>query len=91
MTELLYLYLYISGYQGGSMKDSLLRIMGWVIGGCRIVVGLLVIKAGYQLSQRQGAFSFWDLESSLGGLFVMLLGVAFLALALFPKSFEGSG
>lgn len=72
------------------MEKAILRIMGLIIGGCRIIVGLLVINAGYQLTQKQGAFSFWYTESSIGGLFVILLGIAFLALAVFPKSFEGS-
>ena len=73
------------------MKKTIMRIISWVIGGCRIIVGLLVINAGYELTQKQGVFSSWDTESSIGGLFVILLGIAFLALAIFPKSFRESG
>lgn len=73
------------------MKKTIMTILSWVLGVCRVIAGLVVINAGYQLNQQQGLFSSWSSESSLGGVFVMLLGLAFIALALFPKSFERSG
>lgn len=72
------------------MKRTITNIFSWLIGICRVLAGLVVINAGYQLTQQQGMFSFWSVESSIGGIFVMLLGLAFIALAIFPKSFERS-
>lgn len=73
------------------MNKTILRIINLVIGSCRGIMGLLVIKAGYDLTRTQGAFSSWTTESSFGGPYIMLMGLAFLVLAIFPNSFGGSG
>lgn len=70
------------------MKELLQHIFTWGTGACRIVVGLLVINAGYELTQRQGAFTFWSNESSLTGIFVIVLGGVFVVIGLFPKLFD---
>ena len=68
------------------MKESLLRFTAWVIGACRIGVGLLVINTGYELTQKRGSFMFWGSNSSIDGAFVILLGLVLVALAFFPNS-----
>lgn len=73
------------------MKVLLQRLLIFGIGVCRVVLGLLVISAGYQLIQRQGSFAFWDTENAIAGIFVILLGGAFVALGLLPKLFDSSG
>ncbi|MFT5701394.1 MAG: hypothetical protein ACI8ZB_004286 [Desulforhopalus sp.] len=72
------------------MKELLKRLFTWGIGACRIVVGLLVINTGYELTQKQGNFAMWSTESSITGIFVILLGGAFVVLGLFPRLFDRS-
>ena len=70
------------------MKELLQHILTWGIGACRVVVGLLVIRAGYELTQKQGNFAFWSTESSVAGIFVIVLWGTFVALGIFPRLFE---
>jgi small neutral amino acid transporter SnatA (MarC family) len=67
------------------MKELLQRLFTLGIGACRIAVGLLVIKAGFELIQKQGSFTFWSTESSITGIFVIVLGAAFVVLGIFPN------
>ena len=73
------------------MKELLQRLFLLGIGACRVVLGLLAISAGYQLIQRQGNFTLWSTESSVAGLFVIVLGGAFVVMGIFPKLFDSSG
>ncbi len=72
------------------MKELLHRLITLGVGASRVIIGLLVINAGYQLTQRQGNFTSWNSESSTTGIFVILLGVAFIVLGIFPKLFDRS-
>jgi hypothetical protein len=72
------------------MKELLQRLFTLGIGACRIIVGLLVISAGCELTQKQGSFTLWSTESSIGGIFVIALGGAFVALGIFSKLFDSS-
>ena len=71
-----------------SLHTGLQRLLTLGIAACRITLGLLVVNAGYQLIQRQGSFAFWSTESSITGIFVILLGGVFVALGIFPKFFN---
>ncbi len=72
------------------MKELLQRLLICGIGACRIIVGLLVMRAGYELIQKQGIFVQWSTESSVAGIFVIVLGGVFVALGIFPKLFDRS-
>lgn len=70
------------------MKELFKRVLVLGIGVFRVVLGLLAVSAGYQLMQRQGSFVFWSPESAIAGIFVILLGGAFIVLGIFPKLFD---
>lgn len=72
------------------MKELLQRLFTWGIGACRVAVGLVVINAGYELIEKQGSFVLWSRESSITGIFVVLLGVVFVVLGIFPRLVDGS-
>ena len=72
------------------MKELLQRLFILGIGLCRVVLGLLAMSAGYQLIQRQGSFAFWGTENVITGIFVILVGGAFVVLGIFPKLFDSS-
>lgn len=72
------------------MKEVLQHLCALGIAACRVVVGMLVISAGYELIQKEGGFAFWSTESSFTGIFVIVLGGAFVVQGIFPKLFEGS-
>ncbi len=72
------------------MKELLQHLLTWGIGACRVVLGLLAISAGHQLIQRQGLFAFWITENAIAGIFVILVGGAFVVLGIFPKLFDRS-
>ncbi|TKB05919.1 hypothetical protein [Desulforhopalus sp. IMCC35007] len=72
------------------MKELLHFLLKWGLGGCRIGIGLLVINAGYQLTQMQDSFIFWSSEYSISGIFVIIVGLAFIVFGLFPKFIDTS-
>ena len=72
------------------MKNLLHCLFTWGLGACRVGIGLLVINAGYDLTQRQESFIFWSSEYSIGGIFVIVVGLAFVVLGIFPKFIDTS-
>lgn len=70
------------------MKNILQILITSGIGACRVIAGLFVVHAGYKLTLREGVFTNWSTDSSYGGIFVMLLGLVFIALGLFPNFFK---
>ncbi len=50
---------------------------------CRVVLGLVVIKTGYDFSRESGAFAFMEVEDGITGIFVMIIGLYFVFSSLF--------
>jgi len=47
------------------------------------VLGLVVIKTGFDFSRGSGSFAFMEVEDGITGIFVMILGLYFVFSSLF--------
>lgn len=70
------------------MKSLMNCLLALGLGCCRVVVGLVVIRAGYDLTRNQGSFVYWNTDSAIAGIFVIVLGLCFIVLGIFPKLFN---
>jgi TctA family transporter len=61
------------------MKKKLIFkcILAWAITLCRVVIGLVVIKTGFDFSRGGGTFSFQQTDT-VTGIFVIIIGVYFV-------------
>ena len=65
------------------IKSIFKNIFSWAITLCRVVLGLLVIKTGFDFSRGSGAFAFMEVDDGITGIFVMLIGLYFVFSSLF--------
>ncbi len=72
------------------MKTISKFILSWVVILCRALIGLLVIRTGFELIARKGSFVHWQAESNITGIFVIIIGAYFVFSSLLPKLFEKS-
>jgi hypothetical protein len=64
-------------------------ILAWTIALCRVVIGLVVIKTGFDFARGGGAFSFQQTDT-VTGIFIMIIGVYFVYSSLSKRLFERS-
>ena len=57
------------------------RIVAWIITLIRIVLGLVVIKTGYDYASGNGVFAYREADA-LTGVFIMILGAYFVQSSL---------
>jgi len=75
---------------GDAIKSTIKLIFGWIITLCRIVVGLVVIKTGFDLTRGSGTFACQETDDGIMGVFVMIIGAYFVFSSLFRDLFERS-
>ncbi|NOQ45557.1 MAG: hypothetical protein GQ559_02610 [Desulfobulbaceae bacterium] len=64
------------------------RIGFWFITGCRVLVGILVMKTGFDFAYT-GGFSYSSShENFITGAFVMIIGAYFIGSSLFNAFFN---
>lgn len=52
------------------------EMISWILAALRVITGLLIIKTGFDLLSGKALLSvFWSRETSLTGVFIILLGV----------------
>jgi TctA family transporter len=59
------------------MKEKFKFIFTWTITLCRVVIGLVVIKTGFDFFRGGGTFSFQQTDT-VTGIFVIIIGVYFV-------------
>ena len=62
---------------GGTVKSIMKRIFQWIMTLCRVVIGVVVIKTGFDFSRGSGAFAYRE-PDVITGIFVMILGAYFV-------------
>ena len=62
-------------------------IFTWIIILCRIAVGLVVTKTGFDFARGSGAFAYWE-NDGITGIFVMIIGVYIVFSSLFRGLFD---
>jgi hypothetical protein len=73
------------------MKKKLIFkfILAWAITLCRVVIGLVVIKTGFDYSRGDGTFSLQQTDT-VTGIFVIIIGVYFIFSSISKRLFEQS-
>ena len=59
-------------------KSRIDQAVAWIFTLCRIGVGALVIKTGYDLARGVGSFSYYQSDNIMTGVFVMTIGAYFV-------------
>lgn len=72
-----------------TIKSIIKCIFAWIITLCRIVLGLVVIKTGFDFTLGRGAFAYQQADA-ITGIFVIIIGAYFVFSSLFSRLFERS-
>jgi hypothetical protein len=72
---------------GEAVKAIIKRIFAWAIKLCKIVIGVVVIKTGFDFAGGSGAFAYQE-GDFITGVFVMIIGAYFVLSTLFPGFFD---
>jgi len=75
---------------GDAIKSTIKLIFGWIITLCRILVGLVVIKTGFDFIRGSSAFAYQKTDDGILGVFVMIIGAYIVFSSLFRDLFERS-
>ncbi len=62
-------------------------MLAWIRRLCGIMIGLIVIKTGFDLAGGSGAFAYRE-GDLITGIFVMIIGGYFVFSSLFPDLFN---
>ncbi len=65
------------------------HIFSWAVTLCRIVIGLVVIQAGFDFARGSGPFAYREADA-LTGVFVMILGAYIIISSLTRHFFDRS-
>ena len=75
---------------GDAIKPIIKHIFVWTITFCRVLIGLVVMKTGFDFTKGSGAFAYKEATDGVTGIFVMIIGAYFvfssLSRALFDRS-----
>ena len=69
-------------------KSRIDQAVSWVFTLLRIVVGVVVIKTGYDLARGAGTFAYYQSDNILTGVFVMTIGIYFVLSSIRRQFFE---
>jgi len=69
-------------------KSRIEQAVSWLFTICRIVVGIVVIKTGFDLASGAGYFAFYTSDNIMTGVFVMVIGVYFVFSSITRQFFE---
>jgi TRAP-type C4-dicarboxylate transport system permease small subunit len=69
-------------------KSKIEQVVSWVFTLCRILVGILVIKTGFDLASGAGSFAFHKSDNIMTGVFVMIIGIYFVFSSINRQFFE---
>lgn len=64
------------------------QVVSWVITLCRILIGALVIKTGFDLASGTGAFAYNQSDNIMTGVFVMSIGIYFVFSSISRQFFK---
>jgi len=59
-------------------KSRIDQAVSWIFTLCRIAVGLLVSKTGFDLARGQGSFAYYGSDRIMTGVFIMAIGIYFV-------------
>jgi len=59
-------------------KSRIDQAVAWVFTLCRIVIGLVVSKTGFDLASGAGSFAYYESDNIMTGVFVMSIGIYFV-------------
>ena len=65
------------------------QIFAWIITFCRLAVGFVVMKTGFDFTRGSGAFAYQETDG-VTGIFVIIIGAYFAFSSLFRRVFEHS-
>ena len=72
---------------GDGVDVKIKRALAWIRRISGIVIGVIVIKTGFDFAGGSGAFAYRE-GDVFTGLFVMIVGVYFVFSSLFPGRFD---
>ena len=70
-------------------KSRIDQAVAWAFALCRIGVGLVVIKTGFELARGAGSFAYYGSDNIMTGVFVMAIGIYFVFSGLRGQFLEG--
>ena len=59
-------------------KSRIDQAVAWAFALCRIGVGMVVIKTGFELARGAGSFAYYESDNIMSGVFVMSIGIYFV-------------
>lgn len=59
-------------------KSKIDQAVAWVFTLCRIAIGIVVSKTGYDLANGTGSFAYYESDNIMTGVFVMSIGIYFV-------------
>ena len=74
---------------GETIKMTIKQILEWLTTLCRIVVGLVVIKTGFDYTSGTGSFAYQETDG-IRGIFAIIVGTYFVFSSLFRRLFDQS-
>jgi len=75
---------------GDVIKSTIKLIFLWIITVCRVLIGLVVIKTGFDFARGQGVFAYQKTDDGITGIFVMIIGAYFVFSSLSRCLFDQS-
>ena len=69
-------------------KSRIDQAVAWVFTLCRIGVGIVVMKTGFDLAKGAGSFAYYESDNIMTGVFVMSIGIYFVLSSIRRQFFE---
>nr|WP_321396784.1 hypothetical protein [uncultured Desulfobacter sp.] len=63
------------------------KIFTWILVACRVLVGGVVFKTGFDYSLGRSVFAYQTLENKTAGIFAMTIGIYFIFSSIFRGLF----
>lgn len=79
-----------SNFFEGAIKSTITFIVTWILILCRVAVGLVVIKTGFDYTRGTGVFAYLAERDGITGVFVMVIGAYIIFASLFRGLFDQS-
>lgn len=66
-------------------KSRIEQVVSWFFTLCRILVGIVVIKTGFDLASGAGSFAYNKSDNIMTGVFVMSIGIYVVFASIFRQ------
>jgi uncharacterized membrane protein HdeD (DUF308 family) len=63
------------------------KFLTWILVACRVLVGIVVFKTGFDYSLGRSIFAYQSLENKNVGIFAMFIGIYFIFSSIFRGLF----